>query len=224
MVNSKRVWAVWLLAVFSTNAPLAAPPAVNPPTPKASADELFTNAGVRHLRIEISEANMAKLRPYQWRKNENPDDRPEVSCTVREGSQVYTNVAVHLKGAAGSFRPIDSKPALTLKFDKAAEGQSFHGLHKISLNNSVQDPTYITEKLCREIFLKAGVPVPRTDHATVELNGRSLGLYVLAEGWDRQFLKRHFKDTRGNLYDPPQGADINKPLHVTSGDNPDDHS
>jgi cell division protein YceG involved in septum cleavage len=46
--------------------------------------------------------------------------------TVREGETVYTNVALHLKGAAGSFRSIDQNPCLTLKFDKFVDGQRFH--------------------------------------------------------------------------------------------------
>lgn len=186
--------------------------------------ELFADGPVRLLRIEISEQNLAVLRRYGWRKGEDPDNRPEVPCTVREDTTVFTNVAVHLKGAAGSFRPIDSKPALTLKFDKLAKDQVFHGLKKISLNNSVQDPTFIAEKLCRELYARAGVPVPRADYATVELNGRRLGLYVLTEGWDKPFLKRHFKNTSGNCYDPAQGLDINKTLRVSSGEHPEDQS
>ena len=39
----------------------------------------------------------------------------------------------------------------------------------------------------------------------VKLNQRNLGLYVLLEGWDKRFLKQHFKDARGNLYDGGYG-------------------
>lgn len=187
-------------------------------------DDLFTNAAIRHLRLEISQSGLNALRRYHYSRNADPDDRPEVPCTVREGDQVYTNVAVHLKGAAGSFRPVDDKPALTLKFDKWVEGQVFHGLEKISLNNSVQDYSFLNEKLSRELFARAGVPVPRSDYATVELNGRALGLYVLVEGWNKQFLKHHFPDAKSNLYDAPLTADIDRPLNVTSGENPNDQS
>src|SRR4029453_1657486 len=107
-------------------------------------------------------------------------NRETVRATVREGGRVYTNVALHLKGAAGSFRPVDQNPAMTLNFDKSVAAQQFHGLDKVSLNNSIQDPTLISEQFCREIFLRAGVPVPRTTHAVVELNGPDVALYVLA--------------------------------------------
>ncbi|PYJ79924.1 MAG: hypothetical protein DME22_24750, partial [Verrucomicrobia bacterium] len=59
------------------------------------------------------------------------EPRKFVSATVQEGELVFTNVAVHLKGAAGSFRQIDDKPALTLSFGKFVPSQRFHGLQKI---------------------------------------------------------------------------------------------
>ena len=167
---------------------------------------------------------MDTLRRYRWRWGGNDEDRVQVRATVQEGGQAYTNVAVHLKGAAGSFRPVDQKPGLTLNFSKFAEGQQFHGLRKLSLNNSVQDPTYVSDKLSRELFAAAGVPAPRADHARVELNGRDLGLYVVSEGWDKVFLKRHFKNTRGNLYDGGFAKEITKHMAVNSGERPDDQS
>ena len=64
----------------------------------------------------------------------------------------------------------------------------------------------------------------RADHAVVTLNGRELGLYVLVEGYSKQFLKRHFKRTGGNLYDATVVQDIDTPLQVNSGKNPGDRS
>src|SRR5690348_16858170 len=146
----------------------------------AEADDLFSQTNVPHLRIEIPPKSLDRLRGrgWSWGWGGAARERPEVQATVIEGDAVYTNVAVHLKGSAGSFQPVEAKPGLTLNFDKFAKGQRFHGLQKISLNNSVQDPSYSTEKICREIFNAAGVPAPRADYATVELNGRRLGLYV----------------------------------------------
>ncbi len=188
---------------------------------KAPKSDLFTSASVVRIRIEISPAGMDTLRRTHWR---GLQERPTAQATVWEGKVAYTNVAIHVKGAAGSFRPIDDNPALTLNFQKYAPGQSFHGLHKLSLNNSVQDPSFLTEQICRELFAAAGVPVPRATHAAVELNGRNLGLRVLVEGFNKQFLKRHFKDTRGNLYDGGFVQDINGRLAVNSGENPQDRS
>lgn len=191
---------------------------------RKAGDELFAEqAGIRHLRIEISTEGIETLRKYSFRRG-NESERESVPATVREGTLVWTNVAVHLKGQLGSFQSIDRKPGLTLNFDKWADGQEFHGLKKISLNNSVQDPSYLNEKICREIYNAAGVPTPRADYATVELNGNRLGLYVLVEGWNKQFLQRHFKNTKGNFYDLGGGRDINRPWEANFGTDPTNHS
>jgi hypothetical protein len=214
---------VWLLAAVSRGAQPAVFSLPVPSQRSSAADAVFTNLTVFKLQIEISPAGMKQLRRSGggfggW------GQRPTVQATVREGQTVYTNVAIHLKGAAGSFRPIDDDPGLTLNFDKFAPGQSFHGLQKLSLNNSVQDPSFLTERICRELFEAAGIPVPRAAHATVELNGRNLGLRVLVEGYNKQFLKRWFKNPKGNLYDSGFVKEITDGLALNSGDNPRDQT
>ncbi|MBM3845187.1 MAG: hypothetical protein FJ405_02725 [Verrucomicrobia bacterium] len=187
--------------------------------------EEFWNAGpIPAIEIEIDEPNLEILGSYQWKWGGNHQERKDATCIVREAGKVYTNVQIHLKGAAGSFRPVDDRPAMTLNFSKRAKGQKFHGLEKLSLNNSVQDSTLMQEILAREVFNAAGVPTTRATHATVKLNGRSLGNYVLVEGWNKPFLKRHFKDATGNLYDGGFGQDIDRPLEINSGDSADARS
>ena len=157
-----------------------------------ASEEFFTNGPVPHLKIEITGTNWTALQR---------NSRAYVRATIHDGDKVYTEVGIHLKGAAGSSRDLNDKPALTLKFDKFRDGQRFHGLDKIHLNNSVQDGSYMTELICGELFRAAGVPAARTTHARVGLNGRDLGLYVLKEGFNKTFLRRYFSDPNGNLYD-----------------------
>lgn len=192
------------------------PVQVQPPVSKVPAD-------LWRLQIEIPRKDVEKLRSYQWNGwRGDRQERPEVLVMVREGGAVYTNVALHLKGAAGSFRPFDDKPALTLNFSRHASGQRFHGYNKISLNNSVQDPSCLSEAISRELFEAAGVPVPRANHATVLINGRDLGLYVLTEGFGKPFLKRYFNDVSGNLYDGGFVQEVTGYLDTNSGDHPED--
>jgi hypothetical protein len=193
-----------------------------PPAP-ANADDLFTNSVVPHLQLEISREGMEVLEKYRQVWGKPRPERIDVKATVRVGKAVYTNVAVHLKGSY-TFQGIDEKPSLTLNFDKFTPGQRFHGLDKIHLNNSVQDPSYLCEKLAREMFVAAGVPATRIGHARVSLNDRALGFYVLVEGYNKRFLKRHFKSTKGNLYDGGSGGDISKALEVDSGGEPENRA
>ncbi len=185
-----------------------------------AAEAFFAQTNIPSLVLDIPKASIADLRLTQWRKG----NRPAVTATLREGTAVYTNVTLHLKGSAGSFETIERRPGFTLHMDKNGEGQTFHGLDKLSLNNSRQDSSYITDKLCREIFEQAGVPAPRATYARVFLNGRDLGLYVLTEGWDKTFLKRHFKNAKGNLYDGGFVKDIPALKDVNSGEHPEDTS
>lgn len=171
--------------------------------------EFFKPTGpVPTFKIEVDKANADSLRR---------EPRKYVKCTLKVGDQTFKDVAIHLKGAAGSFRGFDDKAALTLNMDHFMKGQSFKGMDKFHLNNSVQDGTYLNEIICSEMALAAGVPTPRATHAVVELNGRKLGFYVLKEGFDTTFLKRHFKDASGNLYDGGFLQDINAPLHLEHG-------
>lgn len=216
------VWLAVLLAAMAgcgrseTPVPAATPPVL----PAEGLPDLFADGTVPRIEIEIPRSGMSTLRRTHWGRGE---DRPEVRATVREAGIVYQDVAVHLKGAAGSFRTVDDRPGLTLKFDKFVPDQEFHGLRKISLNNSEQDSSRLSEKVCREMFDAGGVPVPRAGHALVTLNGRDLGLYVLLEGANKQFLKRYFKNAKGNLYDGGFVSDISDSLHVNSGDDRDHH-
>lgn len=176
----------------------------------------FREGTVPRLKIQIPDFELQRLRQQP---------REYVRCTVTEDDRItYEHVAIKLKGFAGSFRGVDDRPALTLNFDKFRKGQKFYDLDKIHLNNSVQDPTYLNELLGSELFLAAGVPAARTTHARVWLNGRDLGLYVLKEGFNRDFLRRNGLDPKGNLYEGPPIQDIDGPVELESGDGSVDRS
>jgi hypothetical protein len=189
---------------------------------KDPSDGLFTGP-VPKLRIDIPDEGMKVLRDYKQVWRQSRPERIDVRATVREGERVYTNVAVHLKGSY-TFQPIDSKPSLTLHFDRFARGQRFHGLTKVHLNNSIQDPSGLSEQFARELFVEVGVPAPRATPALVNLNGRELGVCVLVEGANKEFVKRHFASAKGNLYDGGSGGDVTKALEADSGDHPEDRS
>src|SRR5262245_39746243 len=89
--------------------------------------ELFKPTGpVLVFKIEVEKANVDSLRR---------EPRTYTKCTLKVGDQSFKEVAIHLKGAAGSFRGWDDKPALTLNMDHFAKGQSFRGMDKFHLNN-----------------------------------------------------------------------------------------
>jgi hypothetical protein len=168
--------------------------------------ELFTAGPIRTFKIDFTESALATLK-----KNE----RAYVPATVTEGSTVFKEAGVHLKGM-GSFQAFDQKPSLAVKFDKYTPDQRYLGLSKIFLNNSSQDSTYLAELMSTQMFRDAGLPAARVTHAFVELNGRKLGLYVLIEAMNKDFLRQYFKNAKGNLYEAYL-QDIDQQLDVDGG-------
>ena len=186
-------------------------------TPKPDESDAFFREGpIPRLKVELGPAEIAELR-------KNP--RAYVhGRLVEDDRATYAEVGVKLKGAAGSFRAVDDRPALTVNLNKYKKKQTFHALTKIHLNNSVQDGGYLHELVGSELSLAAGVPTARTTHARVWLNDRELGFYVLKEGYDKTFLKRHFTSASGNLYDGGFCQEIDGNLELDSGDGPTDRS
>jgi spore coat protein H len=179
---------------------------------REEADSFFTNGTPLQLSIEIPKTSLESLRK---------DPRRYARATVREGSTVYSNVAVHLKGSAGSFRGVDDRPGMTLNFGLIQpDSPRFHGLKKIHLNNSVQDPTCLSELVCGEMFRQAGVPAARAAHALLELNGRKLGLFVVLESMNKQFLGSYFRRPGGNLYGQAGGCEITDNIERMEGERP----
>jgi spore coat protein H len=181
----------------------------NPPHPS---DTLFSGP-IQTFELVIAADQFESLRR---------EPRKSVPAIVRSGTNEWSSVGVRVKGAAGSTRPIDDLPALTLNVDKFKPGQKIFGLDKLHLNNSVQDGSRMSEIVCADLYRRAGVPATRATHALVRLNGRNLGLYVLKEGFDRSFLTRNFKDSSGNLYDGGFLRDIDQQLELDAGKTPPD--
>ncbi len=177
--------------------------------------EIFDAPTLLEFRLHLRAAHLRALR-------EQP--REYVPMTAVVNGQIFTNVAAKLKGAAGSFRPIDDQPALTLHFSKWVDGRRLFGIRRLHLNNSVQDPSFLNEYLGSELFRAAGVPTTRVAWATVELNDRKLGLYVLKEAFETEFLRTCFGSAKGNLYDGGFVQDIQNDLELDSGDGPKDRS
>lgn len=190
-------------------------PAYRPKPALVPGGEIFDQPTVLDFQIQLGRTNLDALRERA---------REYTAATVTVNGQTFTNVALKLKGAAGSFRPVDDRPAMTLHFSKWAQGRRLFGLRRLHLNNSVQDGSYLNEYLGSELFRAAGVPTPRVAWATVQINDRPLGLYVLKEAFETEFLRIFFGSADGNLYDGGFVRDIDQELERDSGSGPDDHA
>ena len=122
------------------------------------------------------------------------------SATVTVDGQTHADVGVRKKGFVGSQS--STKPSLKLRFDKYVDGHSLPGgMNRMTLNNSVQDPSMVNTCLSYRVFAAAGNAAPRCNFATVSVNGTDLGLYVHVEEFKAPFLSAHFGNADGNLYE-----------------------
>ena len=112
----------------------------------------------------------------------------------------YGEVGVRKKGFLGSLS--EEKPSLKLRFDRYVDDQALGGvLERVTLNNSVQDPSLLNTCLAYQVFAAAGLPAPRCNFASVTVNGDRLGLYVQVEDVEASLLERVFPGAAGTLYE-----------------------
>ena len=191
------------------------------PTPQAlgkkekhhrHADEFFAGPIV-HLEFTF--------KPEEW-ENLKKDNRRYAECTMIEtapdGKRTeYKDVAVKLKGAAGSSQGPDQKPGLTVSLHKYKGAERYHGMEKFHLNNGAQDGSLLNEFIGGEMSRAAGVPASRCTHAVVRWNGRDTGLYLFKESFTKDFLSYFYEKTDGSLYDGHFIAEIDGNLEKQQG-------
>ncbi|MET0340802.1 MAG: CotH kinase family protein [Polyangiales bacterium] len=155
---------------------------------------LFDDRSVPRVDFTVAASDLAALR-------RDPD--AYVRATMRWGTETLRDVGLRIKGE-GSLRSIDKKAAFKVKTDAFVAGQSLRGLKRLTLNNMVEDPSFLAERLAYHVFRAAGLPAPRCNSAEVTVNGAAYGLYANVESEDKPFLRRWFARDEGNLYEEGQ--------------------
>ncbi|SEM30613.1 Lectin C-type domain-containing protein [Stigmatella aurantiaca] len=181
------------------------PPSADP------AEPLFSGAHISRIELTASQEALAALQA-------DPDTYVKGALHMQIGPQTLDlpEIGFRLKGQLGSFRPLSQKAAFVLKFDKFDDDQALLGLKKLTLNNMVQDPSMIHERLGYALFRAMEVPAPRAAHATVRINGALYGVYAVIESTDNSvFLKRWFGSHKGNLYEGQYGSDFYPGMEAT---------
>ncbi|HEX2872609.1 MAG TPA: CotH kinase family protein [Polyangiaceae bacterium] len=156
--------------------------------------EIYDPAKLPRFDLELPAASVAALK-------QDPDTY--VTGSLKYGDEVVSNIGVRIKGE-GSLRTLDEKAAFKLKFDEFVPKQSFHSLRRMTLNNMVEDPSFLAERLAFHFFRAQKLPAPRCNSALVYVNGQFFGVYANVEAEDKTFLRRWFADDGGNLYEEGQ--------------------
>lgn len=160
--------------------------------------ELFDLGSVKEVRIELGPEGRAALAI-------DPRTYVEGAATV-QGTRIE-HVGVRLKGS-GSFRPLDEKASLKLRFDKFVDGQKYATLKRLTLNNMVDDPAQAREVVAYHLWNEAGMNAPRAAFARVWIDDEDYGLYTLLEPMDSEWLERRYEQDEGNLYEANDSANL----------------
>jgi spore coat protein CotH len=174
-----------------------------PPGPTAA--DLFDEAQLRTLELTVAPAD------WQW-LNANALLEQYVPAELRWNGVTMAGLGLRYKGSVGSLRLcFDAQgnrrcPKLSMKldFDEYVAGGRFLGLEHLNLHAMMRDPAEMKERIVYRLFRAAGVAAPRAAHARVRVNGEDLGLFVLVEAIDREFVQDRFRAVDGsgggNLY------------------------
>jgi hypothetical protein len=163
-------------------------------SPPDTSSELYDPERVPRFDLELPAESMAAL---------ERDSDTYVTGSLRYGTEVVSNIGVRVKGE-GSLRTLQEKAAFKLKFDEFVSKQSFRGLRRLTLNNMVEDPSFLAERLAYHFYRAVGLPAPRCNSALVYVNGELFGVYANVETEDKTFLRRWFESDDGNLYEEGQ--------------------
>jgi len=126
-------------------------------------------------------------------------------CTVIIDGESFANVAIRGKGNT-SLSSVESmgssRYSFKIEFDHYETGKSYHGLDKLSLNNLIQDATYMKDYLSYTLMGSFGVAAPLCSYVSVAVNGELWGLYLAVEAVEDSFLMRNYGADHGELYKP----------------------
>lgn len=126
-------------------------------------------------------------------------------CSLVIDNEAYKNVGIRAKGNT-SLSMVSSygndRYSFKIEFDHYDSTKSYYGLDKLSLNNIIQDNTYMKDYLTYQMMGYFGVSAPLCSYVSVTVNGEDWGLYLAVEGVEEAFLERNYGSDYGELYKP----------------------
>ncbi|WP_068277616.1 CotH kinase family protein [Aldersonia kunmingensis] len=191
-------------------------------------DALYALDNVLTVKIRISPTEWEKVRNeqpkggrcnfdwrgaarYTWREAESV----EISGTRFPARTTFRKVGIKKKSFCGSIN--SEKPCLHIDFGKfrkanVPDTEALIGTQYLTLNNSIQDPSYVRQTIGYRLYERAGLPNSRCNYARVLVNGipvgegligvNSPGVFVNAEPIMPRYIERNFAGNMGgNLYE-----------------------
>ena len=159
-------------------------------------DKLFDTTKVHTIDIVMDD----------WESFLDSCENEEYSvCAVVIDNKSYKNVGIRAKGNTSLSSVAaygNNRYSFKIEFDHYDSSKSYYGLDKLSLNNIIQDNTYMKDYLSYQMMGYFGADSPLCSYVYITVNGEDWGLYLAVEGVEESFLERNYGTDYGELYKP----------------------
>lgn len=169
--------------------------------------KVFDNTVVHTVKLVLAKADWQAIIDEAAAYENNNAKRPYYHAVLTfDGEEVDGDIGMRLKGHISIELAEGHSFPLKLDFNRYVKGLKLDGLKKLNMNTDFNGPplTTMRDYLCYEAWREFGVVASRTSLARVTVNGEDLGVYVLLEQVDGDFIQRHFIEPHGDLYKPEQ--------------------
>lgn len=144
--------------------------------------------------------------PTSWQTLlDTASDKEYINCNLLIDNQLFTNIGIRAKGNS-SLTMVNSSDSdrysFKIEFDQYDNSTSYYGLDKLTLNNIIQDSTYMKDYLVYTLMGEFGVPSPLVSYTELTVNGEPFGLYLAVEAIEEGFLQRNYGNNYGYAYKP----------------------
>lgn len=168
-------------------------------TVNTDVSDVLSKNEVMEINIEIDDSD------WQW-LIENSMKEEDRKANITINGETFYNVGIRPKGNSSlamiAMDDSTNRFSLKLEFDKYVDGQTYHGIRKLALNNMMSDATYMKEYLSYDIFNHLGIATPEYSYSNIKLNNENWGLYLAVECIDERFIEKNYGKLEGNLYKP----------------------
>lgn len=165
----------------------------------SNTEDVLDKNGITSIDIKIKDSD------WEWLL-ENATKEEYKSADVTINGETFNNVGIRPKGNSSLTSVANDSTtdrySIKIDFGQYVDGQTYHGIRKLALNNNISDATYMKEAISYDIYNFLGIATPEYSYTDIKINGSDWGLYLGVEVIDERFIEKNYGELSGNLYKP----------------------
>ncbi|MEN2258750.1 CotH kinase family protein [Paraclostridium benzoelyticum] len=165
----------------------------------AKTEDVLDKNSITSIDIKIKESD------WKWLL-ENATKEEYKSADVTINGETFNNVGIRPKGNSSLTSVANDSTtdrySIKIDFGQYVDGQTYHGIRKLALNNNISDATYMKEAISYDIYNFLGIATPEYSYTDIKINASDWGLYLGVEVIDERFIEKNYGEISGNLYKP----------------------